>query len=329
MLRLSDLPSSVNFSQVLYESIDSAKESKMEGLGCLTPYWVHNGIKHFAVKVDGYDTSSEGGEDSGYEWYSETEGDDEAGSDNKSILNLDTANLFLGTIHSATESAKPYQSTVIGSLGSLTKALPVRFRRIHFIASQGSGDPEEYYTYVLAANPVKVNNAFDSDECSSEAQEEVYGNKRVWGSDYEPAGGHGDRVIIGGKSFGNVITSCSILESGCKVLLQVTSGVAYLYSSGYLIEEGIRDADFFAPTYYPITFNTGELKYVLEQTVLYIDEKIDNISDVLVALQECACDGGTGASGSSAGECLCNMDLNALTGDDGTGLPPEFCTLDE
>lgn len=300
MIKISDLPKFVNFSQVEYNSPEHAAESKMVGLGCLTPYWTTTGIKQFRVKVDGYNEDQ--------------------------LLDLDTANLFLGTLESGKGGpAYPYQDASIGGLGSIPSSLPLKFRRIHFIASEGkTGVSEEYYTYVLSANPVRVNSATGTETSTSDETEELYGTPKVWGSNYEEGGAYERRVVIGAGlgATGSVITHCKIYDDGCKTHLEVITGVGYVLSTG----EKVR---------YPISYNTGALFNIINETITYVDTKILNIVDTLMSLSECACEltGATPGSPMPEGElatglknCLCNIDFDTLTGaNDPASLFPTFC----
>lgn len=306
MRQNNQLPASLQYSQLEFSSLSQAESFGMTGVNCLTPYISKTGIKQYIVQVDGY-----GGD---------------------SFLDLDTANLFLGTTTGSDATNYPYKSETAGEVGSVPLALPLKFSRIHFLANQGkTGITEEYYTYVLSGPPIKVNPATGVDVCLSDSDEELYGIARKWGSTYEePTSLYPQRVVIGGGSSGPtgyIVTGVEIIESGCQVFARTKRGIGYVLGDGDIIDQAI-------------TYRSGELQCLINNMVYFIDDRIEQFSEnIIQPMLDCACDmlDGTpvdfsslsGISGALSGlaQCLCDVSttLSTYVPPDDTWIP-ELCS---
>lgn len=280
------LPNSISHSSVSYINLNEAKVHTSQ-LGVLTPYHLNTGIKQYQVSVNGY---------------------------NDPIMELDTANLFLGTL---IDTSGVYDSDVVGENGSPTIALPLRLRRIHFWGTPGVphvpvegvdtegnlGGLAEYYTYVLCGEPVRLNPApfpdspdepggditgrvFLSPEGASERipyvdiqsdeDEETNGEVTSWNSTYDVEGNHSLRTIIGGipGKTGYIIRDVKIIQSGCYSYLSVLTGVGYILDGNTSYTNTI------------INYSTGEINYAitgLNHNIFRIADELDEFSNCIIA----------------------------------------------
>lgn len=281
------LPESIKYSSDSFHDLREAEAVGRKGNGAMTPYFNMDNLKHFSVKVDGYDGDV--------------------------ILDLDTSKLFLGTLldpSSGTDGGTyPYAGDK-GEIGGPTLAWPLRFHRVHFYGTEGGiNNPAEYYTYFLCGQPVKVNNADPYNAtCESDNDEEELGVKKSWNSSFDADGNYSSRTIIGGGRTGHVITEISIISGNsenCNDRLVVNKGIAFLLSTGGEYE----------------THNIGYSNYTIQNTVSAICESLNSIDDSFNTLNSCI-GGGLGVSGCDTGnvcgfidtivDCLASLSIASI-----------------
>ena len=286
----NQFPSSLEFSDVKFDSISQAESVGAKGKAGLTPYVETSGLKHLNLTVENYDGS-------------------------KSLL-LDTSTLFYGCHTGQTVSAYPNKSATIGDVGAPLAALPISFKRVHFVGSQGKSKdpdnpPKEFYAYFLCSDPFYVNPAnITGETINTYPLEETGGTREFWGNETET---YAERLVIGGGYTGEVIKDIQFYDSGCFTYAKTKKAIAYLRSEDqYYSSTGI------------VGYNSGTIKTELCK----ITSKMDIVEDLFIELQACACAGtplDTGGSpipggkGDEFARCICAIDLSDLT-----GLPGEF-----
>jgi len=278
-------PSSLEFSDTIFDSVVQAEGLGAKGKAGLTPYLETSGLKHLNLTVENYDGS-------------------------KSLV-IDTSTLFFQCPSGQTDEAYPNKSSTPGSAGAPLAALPITFKRVHFVGAKGKSKnadhpPQEYYSYFLCSEPYYVNPAnYKDNDINNYGYEEVSATKRAWGNETED---YADRLVIGGGYTGEVVTDIQFFDSGCFSYVKTKKGLAYLRS---------EDEDFSAPI--AVNYNSGTIKVELCK----LSTKNSIIEDLFVELKECACAGTPTdpggdpipvGKGDDFANCICNIDLGDLTG---------------